>query len=108
MSAGVHYAFLFALEGQAGLLFNRQRVHISPKEKQLTGLSAVNGCNQAGLNGALHIGNAQTLQFLRDQGAGLKLLIGQLRVFMNLAAKLNGVIRPTIHRLKQFLYTIHS
>ena len=105
--AGVHHAGLFALKGQAGLLLDGQRVHIPSEEEELAGLSTVNGGDQAGLDGALHIGNAQAGQLPGDQCAGLKLLIGQLRVFMNPAAELDRVIRPAVYRFKQLLNTIH-
>ncbi len=73
-------------EGQIDLLLDRQRIHVGAQRHDAAGLAALQHAHDAGdPDACLHL-VAELLQMRGGERGGTRLLIGKLRVLVNVAA----------------------
>ncbi len=89
VAAGMHQAGLRAGERQAGLLLDRQRVHVGADRQHRARAAALDQADDAGLADAGLVGDAETGQFARDHAGGADLLEAELGVGVDIAADLD-------------------
>ncbi len=86
VTACVHQARFGAGVGQAGLLVDRQSVHVGAHGHRARSRPCLERGHHAGATQAARHGIAPAFQTLRDEIGGLELLIGQFRMAMEMMA----------------------
>ena len=86
MAAGMHLSGDGAGEFLAGLLMDRQRVHVGADGDGGAGPAALDGADHAGAADAGAVRDAQPRQFGGDDAGGAHLLEGQFGMRMDVAA----------------------
>ena len=89
VAAGVHQAGLRAGERQAGLLLDRQRVHVGADGEHRAGAAALDQADDPGAADAGLVADAETGEFARDDAGGADLLEAEFRMGVDVAADLD-------------------
>ncbi|MCY1232900.1 hypothetical protein D9M72_454160 [compost metagenome] len=101
VAAGVHLAGDGAGVGQAGLLLDRQRIHVGADAECLAAVTLAQGADQASRAQAAMHGVAPRRQLLGDQVAGAALLEGEFGMGVDLVADPDELGRDGLDGLPQ-------
>ena len=91
VAAGVHAAVNLRLEGHIGLLMHRQGIDVPAHGDGLARAAGVDQADHIGL-GDPHIGDPHLVQLLADAPAGPDLLVGELRMAVELMAQVDHIV----------------
>ena len=105
VAAGVHDPVDLGGVGKSGALLDRKGVDVSPESHRRAGLVSVEDAHYAGAGDPVHDGDAALRQEGLDEGAGLILLEGELRVHVQLLVELD--LKVLVLAAEGFYHVFH-